>query len=42
MLPFVGELNHYPAGWASWELVLNATVAAPGADDDLVIGSLLE
>jgi hypothetical protein len=36
-----GELNHYPTGWASWELVLNATVAAPGPYDDVVIGSRL-
>ena len=41
MLYTQGELNHYPAGWASWELVLNATVAAPGAYDDVIIGSRL-
>jgi hypothetical protein len=41
MLYYQGELNHYPTGWASWELVLNATVAAPGEYDDVVIGSRL-
>ena len=36
-----GEYNHYPAGWASWELTLSATFVAPSEWDDVIIGSRL-
>ena len=32
-----GEYNHFPGGWASWELEIRATVAAPGNYDDRII-----
>jgi hypothetical protein len=41
MLYTSGEYNHFPAGWGSWELVVNATVASPGDYDDVIIRSRL-
>lgn len=35
------ETNRFPQGWASWELIINATVGSAGAYDDVVIGSRL-
>ena len=34
-----GEFNHYPWGWASWDLVMNATLEAPSTYDDLVMAA---
>jgi len=39
MLYTSGETNRFPHGWASWELIIDATVGSPGSYDDVIIGS---
>ncbi len=34
-----GETPRFPYGWASWELIIDATAGSPGSYDDVIIGS---